>query len=142
MVDRILLGERGGQYGVWVSKAGVDVKSASEDNLLLSTGLGALQALTAGTVNVGNGEGGGTEVIVTIPSVPYDPLVLLSVSPSVTSYQRPEPVDRDYYVHGAKYRRVSSTQIAVSAAMDPATMYDDPLSFTVSYVVFARPASG
>lgn len=36
-VDRLIIGERGADFGFWMSKPGVDVKTASPDDLLIST---------------------------------------------------------------------------------------------------------
>ena len=37
MVDRVLLGKRGSDYGLWVSKAGTDVTSTGLENMLFSS---------------------------------------------------------------------------------------------------------
>jgi hypothetical protein len=37
MTQRIVVGNRGGTSGVWVSKPGADALTASEDDMLLST---------------------------------------------------------------------------------------------------------
>lgn len=37
MANRVALGERGGQYGLWVSKAGVDVLTAADADLLFNS---------------------------------------------------------------------------------------------------------
>jgi len=43
MANRVLLGQRGSNYGLWVSKSGTDVSNASlaEDNLIFSTSASA-----------------------------------------------------------------------------------------------------
>lgn len=45
MVGRILLGSRSGVYGFWVSKAGVDVATAAQKDLLLDPRIKMLQAI-------------------------------------------------------------------------------------------------
>lgn len=49
MTDRVLLGNRGGEYGLWVSRPGFDVKTAGEDGLLMSTSIRTLQVVRSGS---------------------------------------------------------------------------------------------
>lgn len=55
MVARVLLGERGGGYGLWVSKPGIDVMTAPEGRLLLSGTVGAQQIMAHGQNVLNNG---------------------------------------------------------------------------------------
>lgn len=53
MVDRILLGKRGTEYGLWISKPGYDVKSATAvSTLMVSPGMRVIQWIARGQVNV------------------------------------------------------------------------------------------
>jgi len=54
MANRILLGERSGQYGLWVSKPGFNVLTAGQDGLLLSMGEDSLQAVYSASVGIAN----------------------------------------------------------------------------------------
>lgn len=44
MTARVLIGKRGSEYGLWVSKAGCDVNTCSEDDMMLSMGITVFQA--------------------------------------------------------------------------------------------------
>ena len=50
MVGRIIQGNRGGTSGVFVSNPGVDVLTASDDNLMLATHLQSLQVVASGVI--------------------------------------------------------------------------------------------
>lgn len=51
MTDRVLLGQKGSDWGLWVSKPGVDVKSASGADLLFdSNSPGYLNVIKTGTI--------------------------------------------------------------------------------------------
>jgi hypothetical protein len=55
MANRVLLGKRGTEYGLWVSKPGVNVLSASGAQLMLSTGQRSLQIVRFGAFNRSSG---------------------------------------------------------------------------------------
>lgn len=81
MANRVALGVRSGsQIGLYVSKAGQNVLTASNNNLLFSSDLLAWQAVQTGTVNVPN-EGFAT---ITYPNLGYIPTVI--ALPRFTGY--------------------------------------------------------
>lgn len=135
MANRVLLGERSGQQGLWVSKPGVNVLTAGADQLLLSAGEASMQAIAAGSVSMA-GSINDTGVTVTIPSTPYVPLVLLNATPPGHQYNQ----DGIRYFDSAapRYRRVSDTQLLIGVFWNSF----QPMTFTVDYIVFARPISG
>ena len=55
MVDRVLLGPKGGAHGLYISKPGHDVVTTGESNLLFSSDWTSLQIVRTGTLNVPNG---------------------------------------------------------------------------------------
>lgn len=48
MTDRVQFGERNGQYGLWVSKPGIDVKTAQPGQFLLDTNSKIFQSVLSG----------------------------------------------------------------------------------------------
>ncbi|WP_295808881.1 hypothetical protein [uncultured Nitratireductor sp.] len=75
MVDRVILGRRGGQNGLFISKPGVDVSSASDSQLLFRTtaGFETLQIVKSGRVYLTTGE----PVTISVPNLGYRPKVIL-----------------------------------------------------------------
>jgi hypothetical protein len=49
MTRRMILGRRGGEYGLWVSPAGVDAASVNDASALFSMGVKHLMAVAAGS---------------------------------------------------------------------------------------------
>jgi hypothetical protein len=58
MANRVIMGQRGGVYGAWVSKPGVDVVSASAEQLMMSTDIGNVHAIASGVVSSPGGSFG------------------------------------------------------------------------------------
>ena len=99
MTNRVLMGQRApGEYGLWVSKPGVDVMSATVDQCLLSTNRRAFQIIQHGTV--GN-PGVNGSVDVAIPSLGYTPLVLLFCTRSFIEFWFPSPTTLRLFNDGA-----------------------------------------
>lgn len=73
MARRVLLGQRSGNIGIWVSKPGIDVVSASADNLLLSSDIGNVQAIASGILS-----SPATSTTVNFADLGFQPWVLLS----------------------------------------------------------------
>lgn len=74
MVGRVILGQRSGTYGAWVSKPGVNVVSASTDQLLLSTDVGNVQVVAAGVI--GGQPSSGT--VISFVDLGFQPRVIVS----------------------------------------------------------------
>lgn len=73
MPGRIVLGKRNaGEYGLFVSKPGVEVMSATEAQLLLSTNVQALQIVATGVIS---SPGIGSTVTVGFPAQPVTPFL-------------------------------------------------------------------
>jgi hypothetical protein len=73
MARRIILGQRGSDYGLWVSKAGVDVQGASGSDLLFDMSTRRGMVLEEGSAVVPGG--GGTRSISFARTYPSIPLV-------------------------------------------------------------------
>lgn len=73
MTDRVLLGNRDGSQGLWVSKPGADVKTADQQDMLLSLDRKALQIVQNGAFS----DPGEASTNITIPDLGFSPLVLL-----------------------------------------------------------------
>ena len=56
MARRVVFGLRGGEYGIWVSRPNVDVLSAGDDQLLLSSSRRSAQVIASGVLNVSAGQ--------------------------------------------------------------------------------------
>lgn len=52
MVERVILGNKGGSYGLWVSKPGVSVLTASDWEMLFVSDSRSVRMLASGVVNV------------------------------------------------------------------------------------------
>lgn len=63
MTNRVVLGNKGGQYGLWVSRAGYDVLTTADSNMLFSMSGSFLQILQQGTFSIPIG----TNPVVNIP---------------------------------------------------------------------------
>lgn len=55
MTGRVLLGLRAGEYGIWVSKPGVNVITAGDDALLLSSSRRSAQVVASGIISASSG---------------------------------------------------------------------------------------
>lgn len=55
MTNRVVMGNKGGTYGLWVSKPGVNVLTASETDMLLSTSGTFGQIVRSGSFAAGTG---------------------------------------------------------------------------------------
>lgn len=136
MANRIVMGERSGQYGLWVSKPGNDVLTAGQDGLLLSMGEESLQAVYTGTVGISNT---GAEVAVGLPiALPYTPLVLMQLSPRVTEYT--SGGSNLLAVHTPRYRMLSSSSLGFSVFVG--SMIGTPPSFTLTFTVLLKQFNG
>lgn len=77
MTNRIVLGKRGSDYGLWISKPGYDATTATAGQLLFSTGAyKAGQIILQGQVLVPRRY---WSFIVTYPDLGYDPVIGLEV---------------------------------------------------------------
>jgi hypothetical protein len=52
MTNRVVIGQKGAEYGLWVSPTGVDVLTAPDSSLLFSMSGALLQVLQSGTFSV------------------------------------------------------------------------------------------
>lgn len=135
MANRIVVGERSGQYGLWVSKPGFNVLTTGQENLLLSMGEDSLQAVRTGTVSLPSS---GAEVSVSIPvSLPYTPLILMQLTPRTQVY-RDEVGDDFLEVFTPRYRRLSATSIGFSVT----GAFSDMPPFTLTYTVLLKELYG
>lgn len=75
MVSRVILGNRGGVGGAFVSLPGVDVFSASDDQLMLATHLLSLQVVASGVI--GN-PGAPASADVSFTDMGFQPFVIWS----------------------------------------------------------------
>lgn len=71
MANRVCLGLRSSDYGLFVSQSGVNVLTATEAQLMFSSNIPSFQLVQSGTVTA---SGSGTNV--TIPDQGFYPLVL------------------------------------------------------------------
>lgn len=138
MANRILLGERSGQYGLWVSKPGFNVATTGPENMLFSSGEGALQALHTGAVTIPNN---GAEVGANIPFVPYIPAVWMNLSPRAHEYvpdpRRPGERETEFFT--PRYRKINDFRLGFSVYKFAS---DYTGVFTLHFTVFARPFNG
>jgi hypothetical protein len=76
MANRVLLGQRGGAFGLWVSRPGVDVVTAGEDDMLFSSGdTENFMIIDSGVIG---DPGAGATSTVSIPSMGFSPFVIFS----------------------------------------------------------------
>ncbi|WPZ13268.1 hypothetical protein T8J41_13995 [Nitratireductor rhodophyticola] len=75
MVDRVILGRRGAQNGLFISKPGFDVNTTSDDKLLFRTtaGFETLQVVQSGRVYLTTG----SPATISVPNLGYYPKVIL-----------------------------------------------------------------
>lgn len=73
MAQRVILGNRGGLYGLFVSKPGQDAMSAPLDNLLLSSARRNLQIIASGS-----GTLSGSPFAIAWPAQGFRPRVLIN----------------------------------------------------------------
>lgn len=88
MANRILLGKKGTEYGLWISKPGVDVTTASVDDLLFSSSNSTYkygQILAQGSYSFSSTAGQTHSVTVTMPAN-KEPFVYWYVSSSSTQF--------------------------------------------------------
>lgn len=74
MTNRVCLGQKGSDTGIWVSKPGVNVLTAGEDDMLLSTSFRALQIIASGVIS---SPANLTNYDRTIPNLGFQPIVLI-----------------------------------------------------------------
>lgn len=133
MANRIVMGERSGQYGLWVSKPGFNVLTTGQENMLLSMGEDSLQSVHTGTVTISSS---GAEVAVSMPiSLPFTPLILMQLSPR-TNVWKNEVGDEFLEVHTPRYRRLSATSIGFSVRIGSGL--DEVPTFTLTYTVLLK----
>lgn len=114
MTNRVVLGNRNGQYGLWVSRAGHDVLTASETNMLFSMSGGFLQVLQQGTFNIPVG----SNPVINIPLSGTN-----NVAPYVFIYVK-ESYDngtRAYYYNNNADVTVSPTNLSIQLAVTVST---------------------
>lgn len=75
MTGRVILGQKAGQLGMWVSRPGVDVLSAVDDDMLLSTSRAGIQIIASGVIY---SPGNNTSHDFAIPALGYTPLVIVT----------------------------------------------------------------
>lgn len=75
MTNRLILGNRSGQYGLWISKPGIDVLTASEADCLFSSDVRAFQVVQSG--NLGDLGTSGSATISTVDQG-FMPFVLIA----------------------------------------------------------------
>lgn len=128
MANRIIMGERSGQYGLWVSKPGFNVLTTGQENMLLSIGEDSLQAVHTATISIPTNV---PEVATSIPiSIPYTPLILMQLTPRLDVYEN-EIGDEYLERYTPRYRMLSSTSIGFSLVGVPVGLPPFSLTFTV-----------
>jgi hypothetical protein len=75
MTNRLILGNRSGQYGLWISKPGIDVLTASDRDCLFSSDVRAFQVVQSG--DLGDIGSGGSVGIATVDQG-FLPFVVIS----------------------------------------------------------------
>lgn len=75
MTNRVVLGKRGGVSGMWVSAPGVDVLTAADAQMLLSTSRANVQIVASG---VFTGALAPSFVDVAIPNLGFKPIILFA----------------------------------------------------------------
>lgn len=80
MTTRLCLGNRGSDVGLFISKPGIDVMTATAENLLFSTASRAFQFVQSGMLAVPSSK----EVTITTPDLGYKPMIMLF--PKVTGF--------------------------------------------------------
>lgn len=76
MTRRVLLGQRGGSYGLWVSRPTVDVVTAGDDDLLFSSSdTENFMIIDSGVIA---DPGAGATATVSIPNMGFEPFVIFS----------------------------------------------------------------
>lgn len=80
MTNRILIGKRGSDYGIWVSKPTKDVLTATDAEMLMSSYAYSFQVLMTGMITLNSSLVGS----ITIPDFGYKPYLLVSSSVGVT----------------------------------------------------------
>lgn len=63
MANRVVVGQRGGLYGLWASKPGYDVLTTSDDNMLFTMSGKITMVLMAGSANFAVSGSAQTKVI-------------------------------------------------------------------------------
>lgn len=84
-MKRLIIGKRGGAYGLWLSKPGVDVETASRDDMLFSTtdDRPVLNYLARGIVNLAPRESTTVFYGMTLSTIP---IVFLSQRDAASDY--------------------------------------------------------
>jgi len=85
VTNRIIFGNRNGQPGIWVSKPGVNVLTATDDGLLFSSDRQAVQIVASGVIT---GAGNNTNHDIAIPNLGFKSLVITGGG-VVTAYSFP-----------------------------------------------------
>lgn len=74
MVGRVLLGQRSGSYGLWISRPGIDVLGAGEDQLLLSGTRASAQVVASGILYMSKNQ---TAAISWSPNLGFAPAIIV-----------------------------------------------------------------
>jgi hypothetical protein len=144
MANRVLLGSKGGQQGLYISKPGVDVLTASPDQLLFDTRLGHYGSVIAfGTATAGS--------VINFPTMPYIPMAFVMLTNGTTllgskSYVRTKTAGElpAGTSGGSQSLRNPSYSITTSTlTINNPTWYNDvsAQNYTVRYVVWRMPGS-
>lgn len=80
MTKRVIMGQRGGSSGLYVSKPGVDVETAGEDGMLLSTDVPMFQVVQSGSF-----EPSGILSDLTFVDLGFRPLLIVTRQQGVTA---------------------------------------------------------
>lgn len=120
MANRLIVGNRNGEMGFWISKPGVDVFSASNSDLLLSHELRPLQIAQNGIVSIAPGQGA---VSFPIPSLGYKPMIVYKIDPT-----------NDGLTHACYLSYNSSYTVATISKVFNYTM---SVTLVISYAVMA-----
>lgn len=109
MTNRVLIGKKGSAYGIWISKPGYDVLSASLDQMLLSSERTPFMVIGQGVVSAF------TDInqtrALTIPNLGFRPIFLLGcpafeidvIYNSITSITFKSVSKRPYHSDGSCY---------------------------------------
>jgi hypothetical protein len=117
MTNRVLLGKFGTKYGLWVSKPGVNLLKASEDEMLLSTERQSFQIVKSGVISF---PGAGDDApAITIPNLGFNPLVLLSCPSHFVGYRMASLTSLVIRGFSVRNSRISTTPITYAVTNQP-----------------------
>lgn len=159
MVDRILVGNiGGGVYGIKVSKAGIDVKTGDDAQMMFDSRAANTRVIMSGsipTINAGGSLGTSRRKVdnveIQLPALEYEPLVFLNfiskTNPAITGIPASALLGMAwmsgiYYVNPKDYtdfRWVAATNKLVVNALCVKNDYVDPnYAMYVQFLVFSN----